>query len=116
MGNGIAHVAARSGLKVVLHDLEQSLLDRALATIEKNLDREVAKSKISADVKSAAMSRIVATTKMSALVEADFVIEAVIEMAEDFAKDQGDEKENKADGADGEKYGEGRNLGEPDRH
>src|SRR5215470_15263524 len=78
MGNGIAHVAARSGLKVVLQDLEQSRLDRALETIEKNLDREVAKSRISADVKSAALSRIVATTKMSALVEADFVIEAVI--------------------------------------
>jgi len=82
MGNGIAHVAARSGLKVVLHDLEQSFLDRALATIEKNLDREVAKSRISADVKSAALSRIVATTKMSALNEADFVIEAVTENLE----------------------------------
>jgi 3-hydroxybutyryl-CoA dehydrogenase len=86
MGNGIAHVAARSGLKVVLHDLEQSRLDRALETIEKNLDREVGKSKISADVKSAALSRIVATTKMSALAEADFVIEAVIENLETKSK------------------------------
>src|SRR6476646_11295020 len=86
MGNGIAHVAARSGLKVVLHDLEQSLLDRALATIEKDLEREVAKSRISADVKSAALSRIVATTRMSALAEADFVIEAVIENLETKAK------------------------------
>ena len=86
MGNGIAHVAARSGLKVVLHDLEQSFLDRALTTIEKNLDREVAKSTISADVKSAALSRIVATTKMSALVETDFVIEAVIENLETKSK------------------------------
>jgi 3-hydroxybutyryl-CoA dehydrogenase len=86
MGNGIAHVAARSGLKVVLHDLEQSLLNRALETIEKNLDREVEKSKISADVKSAALSRIVATTKMSALAEADFVIEAVIENLETKSK------------------------------
>jgi 3-hydroxybutyryl-CoA dehydrogenase len=82
MGNGIAHVAARSGLKVVVHDLEQSRLDQALETIEKNLDREVEKSKISADVKSAALSRIVATTKMSALAEADFVIEAVTENLE----------------------------------
>jgi 3-hydroxybutyryl-CoA dehydrogenase len=86
MGNGIAHVAARSGLKVVLHDVEQSFLERALATIEKNLDREVAKSRISADVKSAALSRIVATTKMSALVETDFVIEAVIENLETKSK------------------------------
>jgi 3-hydroxybutyryl-CoA dehydrogenase len=86
MGNGIAHVAARSGLKVVLQDLEQSRLDRALETIEKNLDREVEKSKISADVKSAALSRIVATTKMSALAEADFVIEAVTENLETKSK------------------------------
>jgi 3-hydroxybutyryl-CoA dehydrogenase len=86
MGNGIAHVAARSGLKVVLHDLEQSRLDRALETIEQNLDREVEKSKISADVKSAALSRIVATTKMPALAEADFVIEAVTENLETKSK------------------------------
>jgi 3-hydroxybutyryl-CoA dehydrogenase len=86
MGNGIAHVAARSGLKVVLHDLDQSRLDRALETIEKNLHREVAKSKISADVKSAALSRIVTTTEVSALAEADFVIEAVIENLETKAK------------------------------
>jgi len=86
MGNGIAHVAARSGLKVVLHDLEQLFLDRALMTIEKNLEREVAKSTISADVKSAALSRIVATTKMSPLGEADFVIEAVVENLETKAK------------------------------
>jgi 3-hydroxybutyryl-CoA dehydrogenase len=86
MGNGIAYVAARSGLKVVLHDLEQSRLDRALETIEKNLDREVEKSKISVDVKSAALSRVVATTKMSALAEADFVIEAVTENLETKSK------------------------------
>jgi 3-hydroxybutyryl-CoA dehydrogenase len=79
MGNGIAHVAARSGLKVLLNDVEQQFLDRALSTIEKNLDREVAKNRISAGDKVAALARIVPTTKNSALAEADFVIEAVVE-------------------------------------
>ncbi len=79
MGNGIAHVAARSGLKVILHDLDQRSLDQALSTIAKNMDREVSKNKISDDVKVGALARIVATTKNSALSEADFIIEAVFE-------------------------------------
>src|SRR5438094_8393262 len=79
MGNGIAHVAARSGLRVILHDLEQQFLDRAVSTIAKNLDREVAKTRITADDKNTALSRINATTQSSALSEADFLIEAVIE-------------------------------------
>jgi 3-hydroxybutyryl-CoA dehydrogenase len=82
MGNGIAHVAARSGFRVLLHDIEQRLLDRSIQTIDKNLDREVAKSRISQEDKSAALSRIVPVTKDSALSEADFVIEAVIENLE----------------------------------
>ena len=49
MGNGIAHVFARSGYDVVLCDVEQRFLERALATSRKNLDREVAKNKITAD-------------------------------------------------------------------
>ncbi|HYR45079.1 MAG TPA: 3-hydroxybutyryl-CoA dehydrogenase [Terriglobia bacterium] len=79
MGNGIAHVAARSGFRVILYDLEQRFLDRALSTIAKNLDREVAKTTITADDKNAALSRLVAVTQNSALSEADFVIEAVVE-------------------------------------
>jgi 3-hydroxybutyryl-CoA dehydrogenase len=86
MGNGIAHVAARSGFKVLLHDLEQSFLDRAVSTITKNLDREVAKSKISTDHKSAALSRIIPAVQMAALAEADFIIEAVIEDLETKSK------------------------------
>jgi 3-hydroxybutyryl-CoA dehydrogenase len=82
MGNGIAHVAARTGCKVILHDVEQRFLDRAMSTITKNLEREVAKSKISADDKSAALSRIVPTAQNAALKEADFVIEAVVESFE----------------------------------
>src|SRR6185295_17666555 len=79
MGNGIAHVAARSGFKVILQDLEQPFLDRALSTIMKNLDREVAKGAISGDGKSETLSRIVPTVKLAALAEADFIVEAVIE-------------------------------------
>ena len=82
MGNGIAHVAARSGFKVVLHDIEQRYLDQALSTIAKNLDREVAKNKISADAGTAALAQILPTTENSALSAADFIIEAVVEDVE----------------------------------
>src|SRR5207247_10881753 len=78
MGNGIAHTAARSGFKVILHDIAESFLDRAVSTIAKNLEREVAKGKITANDKNAALSSISAVTQNSALSEADFVIEAVI--------------------------------------
>jgi len=79
MGNGIAHTAARSGFKVILHDIAESFLDRAVSTIAKNLEREVAKGRITANDKNAVLSRISAVTQNSALSEADFVIEAVIE-------------------------------------
>src|SRR5438094_5593649 len=79
MGNGIAHTAARSGFKVILHDIAESFLDRAVSTIANNLEREVAKGKITANDKNAALSRISAVTQNSALSEADYVLEAVIE-------------------------------------
>jgi len=58
MGNGIAHVFARSGYWVALCDVEQRFLDRGLETIAKNLDRELAKGKITAADKAAALKRI----------------------------------------------------------
>jgi 3-hydroxybutyryl-CoA dehydrogenase len=61
MGNGIAHVFARSRFDVLLCDVEQRLVDRGLATIDKNLDREVAKNKITAVDKSAMLNRISST-------------------------------------------------------
>jgi 3-hydroxybutyryl-CoA dehydrogenase len=79
MGNGIAHVFARSGYRVLLRDVEKKFLDRALETISKNLDREVAKNKITAADKSAALGRIQPVTDNVALVAADFVVEAVPE-------------------------------------
>ncbi len=79
MGNGIAHVAGRSGLKVILYDIEQRQLDGALSTIARNLEREVAKNRITADDKTAALAKILPATKVSALSGADFIIEAVVE-------------------------------------
>jgi len=82
MGNGIAHVFARSGCEVVLCDIEQKFLDRALTTIAKNLDREVAKSKISAAQKSEALQHISPVTDRSRLAACDFIVEAASEKLE----------------------------------
>jgi 3-hydroxybutyryl-CoA dehydrogenase len=79
MGNGIAHAFARSGYRVLLRDVEKKFLDRAIDTISKNLDREVAKNKITADDKAAALARIQPVTDSAALAAADFVVEAVPE-------------------------------------
>jgi len=82
MGKGIAHVFARSGFKVLLSDVEQGFLDRALHTIESNLGREVAKNKITAADKSTALERIVPTLDRSKLAQCDFLIEAATEKFE----------------------------------
>jgi 3-hydroxybutyryl-CoA dehydrogenase len=79
MGNGIAHVFARSGYDVVLCDIEQKFLDRALGTIGKNLDRELAKNKITADEKDATLQRIQTVVDRAQLASCDFVIEAATE-------------------------------------
>jgi 3-hydroxybutyryl-CoA dehydrogenase len=79
MGNGIAHVAARAGFQVVLLDVAQTALARALETISRNLDREIAKNKLSMSDKSEAISRIATTTDINRLSDADFIIEAVTE-------------------------------------
>jgi 3-hydroxybutyryl-CoA dehydrogenase len=79
MGNGIAHVFARGGYNVVLCDLEQRFLDRALQTVAKNLDREVAKNKITVEAKAGALSRIRPVTDRGELSDCDFVIEAATE-------------------------------------
>jgi 3-hydroxybutyryl-CoA dehydrogenase len=79
MGNGIAHVAAASGLSVVLVDLADGLLAKARDTISKNLEREVSKGKRSADERDAALSRLSTATDIGRLSGADIVIEAVVE-------------------------------------
>jgi 3-hydroxybutyryl-CoA dehydrogenase len=82
MGNGIAHVFARCGFTVVLADVEQRFLDRGLAAIAKNLDREIAKSKIAADDKASTLGRISAVVDRAKLVDCDLVIEAATEKFE----------------------------------
>jgi len=79
MGNGIAHVFARSGYNVILRDVETRFLDSAVETISKNLDREVKKGKIPEGDKSRVLGRIYTTTEMSEIARADFAIEAVPE-------------------------------------
>ena len=82
MGNGIAHVFARDGYSVVLCDVEQRFLARALETIAKNFDREVAKNKITEDDKAATLRRIEAVVDRAKLAGCDFVIEAATEKFE----------------------------------
>ncbi|MGC2327648.1 MAG: 3-hydroxybutyryl-CoA dehydrogenase [Candidatus Sulfotelmatobacter sp.] len=82
MGNGIAHVSARSGFSVVLCDVEQRFLDRGLETIGKNLEREAAKNKISADDKAATLARIEGVVERGKLADCDFIVEAATEKFE----------------------------------
>ncbi|HLW43521.1 MAG TPA: 3-hydroxyacyl-CoA dehydrogenase NAD-binding domain-containing protein, partial [Candidatus Acidoferrales bacterium] len=82
MGNGIAHVFAKAGYSVILRDVDQKYLDRALDTIGKNLDREVKKAKIAEADKSATLARIKITTDAKALAAADIAVEAVPEQRE----------------------------------
>jgi 3-hydroxybutyryl-CoA dehydrogenase len=82
MGNGIAHVFARSGYSVVLCDVEQRFLERGIATITKNLDREVAKNKISAEDKASALKKIEPVTDRARLADCDFIVEAATEKFE----------------------------------
>jgi 3-hydroxybutyryl-CoA dehydrogenase len=82
MGNGIAHVFARSGYQVILCDIEQKFLDRGVATITKNLDRELAKNKITEAQKSEALKRIEGTVDRARLSACDFIVEAASEKLE----------------------------------
>lgn len=80
MGNGIAHVFAQSGHHVSLIDVNAAALERAQATIERNLDRLVAKERISADDKTATLARLKTSTEMhGAVSDADLVVEAATE-------------------------------------
>ena len=79
MGGGIAHVAAGAGLPVVLVDVAQALVDKGRAAIEKNLEREVAKGKRTAEDRQAALARITTSTDAAALSGCDIVIEAIVE-------------------------------------
>jgi len=80
MGNGIAHVFAMNGFKVNLVDIEQGALDKALATIDKNLSRMVKKEKISEDDKRHTLGNIITHTDMAAgVADSELVVEAATE-------------------------------------
>jgi 3-hydroxybutyryl-CoA dehydrogenase len=79
MGNGIAHVFAKTGYNVTLCDLKPEYIDRAIGFISKNLQREVEKQKIAQDVKDAALGRIKGCTDRTEMARMDFVIEAASE-------------------------------------
>lgn len=79
MGNGIAHVMALSGYTVLLNDISQDALDRAVSVIGKNLDRQVSREKITADARDAAMARIQTTVHLTEIAQSDLVIEAATE-------------------------------------
>ena len=82
MGSGIAHVFARSGFHVLLCDVQQSLLEKAVDRIRTNLGREAAKGKLAADQVEAAMARVRTTTDRAALASADLAVEAASERFE----------------------------------
>jgi len=82
MGNGIAHVFARSGYKVILRDVEQRFVDRGMETIVKNLDREIKRGRSAEAEKGSVLGRLQPVTEMAAIVAADFVVEAVPEKIE----------------------------------
>ena len=80
MGNGIAHVFAQSGFGVTLHDIKQEFVDRGLATIGTNLDRQIKKGTLTAEARAATLERIRPSTDLAgACAGADIVIEAATE-------------------------------------
>ena len=82
MGNGIAHVFAKNGYHVVLCEVEQRFLDHGMETIRKNLDREMAKNKLTAEQSQEALARIRAVLDRKELGQCDFIVEAATEKFE----------------------------------
>src|SRR6476660_5993568 len=82
MGNGIAHVAALAGLNVVLNDVSADRLKSAMATINGNLSRQVAKKMITEEERKQALSRIVSPENIDGLADCDLVLETAVEKEE----------------------------------
>ena len=82
MGNGIAHVMALAGYDVRLNDVRQDALDKAVALIGKNLDRQVSREKISQEERDTALARISTTMEIAEVADTDLVIEAATEKEE----------------------------------
>lgn len=79
MGNGIAHVFAQAGYKVVMSDIAESALEKGLSTIKKNFERQLKKGSITQEAVDAALSNISTTTNIAEAADADLVVEAVTE-------------------------------------
>lgn len=82
MGNGIAHVFAKSGYNVVLVEAQQAALDRGMQAIGKNMEREVSKNKLTAPDRDAALKRITPVLDRKELAKCDFIVEAAFERYE----------------------------------
>jgi len=82
MGNGIAHVSALAGLAVAMVDVNPAQIDKALATMSKNMDRQIGRKLISEEDKAQALSRIVTGTDYALLGDCDIAIEAATEKEE----------------------------------
>jgi len=82
MGNGIAHVAAVAGFEVKLHDLAEERINGALATIDGNMARQVAKGAIGDEIRRDAMAKITASPGLDGLAHCDLIIEAATESEE----------------------------------
>jgi len=82
MGNGIAHVCALAGLAVTLTDLRAEAIEKAMATMRGNMDRQIKRNLIKPEDKDAALARIATATDLAALGDCDFVIEAATENEE----------------------------------
>jgi 3-hydroxybutyryl-CoA dehydrogenase len=79
MGNGIAHVFAQNGYDTTIIDISEAVLDKALLTIDKNLDRQVAKGALSESQKVETLSRLSKNTDLKSAADADLVVEAATE-------------------------------------
>ena len=79
MGNGIAQVAARAGFDVVMRDVSDDFLKRGLATVDRSLQRDVDKARLTGDDKQQIVARLRTTVELDDLSDCDFVIEAITE-------------------------------------
>jgi 3-hydroxybutyryl-CoA dehydrogenase len=79
MGTGIAHVAAQAGYRVILRDLELERVQKSISTMDGLMQRAIAKGRLTEEERRATLERITPATELSALAEADFVIEAIFE-------------------------------------
>ena len=82
MGSGIAQTAITAGYQVVINDISDALVERSIAGIEKMLEKNVAKGRMTAEAKAAAMARLTGSASLDGAADADLVIEAVAERAD----------------------------------